>query len=429
MHVRLSTQPVTNAPLSEVDPEIAAVLDGELARQRNTLEMIASENFAPRAVLEAQGSVLTNKYAEGYPGRRYYGGCEQVDVAENLAIERVRALFGAEFANVQPHSGAQANAAALSALIQPGDKIMGLNLAHGGHLTHGMKLNFSGKLYEVAAYGVDEQTCRVDMDKVRGQAIAEKPQVIIAGWSAYPRQLDFEAFRSIADEVGAYLWTDMAHFAGLVAAGLHPSPVPHSDVVTSTVHKTLAGPRSGMILAREEFGKKINSSVFPGQQGGPLMHVIAAKAVAFKVAGSEEFRERQERVLEGARIIADRLTATDVAEHGVSVLTGGTDVHLILVDLRNSVLDGKQAEDLLHSVGITVNRNSIPFDPRPPMVTSGLRIGTPALATRGFGAKEFTEVAEIIAAALKPSPDTEALRARVTALAEDFPLYPGQEEW
>ncbi|MGW9402604.1 serine hydroxymethyltransferase [Arthrobacter sp. NPDC055585] len=427
--MRLSTQPVTNAPLSEVDPEIAAVLDGELARQRNTLEMIASENFAPRAVLEAQGSVLTNKYAEGYPGRRYYGGCEQVDVAENLAIERVKALFGAEFANVQPHSGAQANAAALAALIKPGDKIMGLNLAHGGHLTHGMKLNFSGKLYEVAAYGVDEHTYRVDMDKVREQAIAEKPQVIIAGWSAYPRQLDFEAFRSIADEVGAYLWTDMAHFAGLVAAGLHPSPVPYSDVVTSTVHKTLAGPRSGMILAKEEFGKKINSSVFPGQQGGPLMHVIAAKAVAFKVAGSEEFRERQERVLEGARIIADRLTAADVAEHGVSVLTGGTDVHLILVDLRNSVLDGKQAEDLLHSVGITVNRNSIPFDPRPPMVTSGLRIGTPALATRGFGAKEFTEVAEIIAAALKPSPDTEALRNRVTALAEDFPLYPGQEEW
>jgi len=380
-------------------------------------------------VLEAQGSVLTNKYAEGYPGRRYYGGCEQVDVAENLAIERVKALFGAEFANVQPHSGAQANAAALSALIKPGEKIMGLNLAHGGHLTHGMKLNFSGKLYEVAAYGVDEHTYRVDMDKVRAQAIAEKPQVIIAGWSAYPRQLDFEAFRSIADEVGAYLWTDMAHFAGLVAAGLHPSPVPYSDVVTSTVHKTLAGPRSGMILAKEEFGKKLNSSVFPGQQGGPLMHVIAAKAVAFKVAGSEEFRERQERVLEGARIIADRLTAADVAEHGVSVLTGGTDVHLILVDLRNSVLDGKQAEDLLHSVGITVNRNSIPFDPRPPMVTSGLRIGTPALATRGFGAKEFTEVAEIIAAALKPAPDTEALRRRVTALAEDFPLYPGQEEW
>jgi glycine hydroxymethyltransferase len=420
---------VTNAPLSEVDPEIAAVLRNELARQRDTLEMIASENFAPRAVLEAQGSVLTNKYAEGYPGRRYYGGCEHVDVAENLAIERVKALFGAEFANVQPHSGAQANAAALSAMIKPGDKIMGLSLAHGGHLTHGMKLNFSGKLYEVAAYGVEEDTHRLDMDRVRKQAVAEKPQVIIAGWSAYPRQLDFAAFRSIADEVGALLWTDMAHFAGLVAAGVHPSPVPYSDVVTSTVHKTLAGPRSGVILAKQEWAKKINSNVFPGQQGGPLMHVIAGKATAFKIAGSPEFKERQERVLEGARLIAERLTATDVAEHGVSVLTGGTDVHLVLVDLRHSSLDGQQAEDVLHSVGITVNRNAVPFDPRPPMVTSGLRIGTPALATRGFGAREFAEVGEIIAAALKPSPDIEALRARVSALAADFPLYPGQEEW
>ena len=427
--MRVSTQPVTNAPLADVDPEIAAVLQDELSRQRSTLEMIASENFAPRAVLETQGSVLTNKYAEGYPGRRYYGGCEYVDVAENLAIDRVKALFGAEFANVQPHSGAQANAAALAALMQPGEKLMGLNLAHGGHLTHGMKLNFSGKLYEVAAYGVDEQSYRVDMDRVREQALAERPQVIVAGWSAYPRQLDFDAFRSIADEVGAYLWTDMAHFAGLVAAGLHPNPVPASDVVTSTVHKTLAGPRSGMILAKQDYAKKLNSAVFPGQQGGPLMHVIAAKAVAFKIAGSQEFRERQERVLEGARIIADRLAAADVAEHGVSVLTGGTDVHLILVDLRHSALDGKQAEDLLHSVGITVNRNSVPFDPRPPMVTSGLRIGTPALATRGFGAAEFTEVAEIIAAALKPAPDVDALRIRVAALAENFPLYPGQEEW
>ncbi|WP_043444129.1 serine hydroxymethyltransferase [Arthrobacter sp. L77] len=420
---------VTNAPLSEVDPEIAAVLRDELARQRDTLEMIASENFAPRAVLEAQGSVLTNKYAEGYPGRRYYGGCEHVDVAENLAIERVKALFGAEFANVQPHSGAQANAAALSAMIKPGDRIMGLSLAHGGHLTHGMKLNFSGKLYEVAAYGVEEDTHRLDMERVREQALAAKPQVIIAGWSAYPRQLDFAAFRAIADEVGALLWTDMAHFAGLVAAGVHPSPVPYSDVVTSTVHKTLAGPRSGVILAKQEWAKKINSNVFPGQQGGPLMHVIAGKATAFRIAGSAEFRERQERVLEGARIIAERLTASDVTEHGVSVLTGGTDVHLVLVDLRHSSLDGQQAEDVLHSVGITVNRNAVPFDPRPPMVTSGLRIGTPALATRGFGAVEFTEVGEIIAAALKPSPDVQALRARVSALAADFPLYPGQEEW
>jgi glycine hydroxymethyltransferase len=420
---------VSNLPLSEVDPEIAAVLDQELGRQRSTLEMIASENFAPRAVMEAQGSVLTNKYAEGYPGKRYYGGCEYVDVAENLAIDRVKALFGAEFANVQPHSGAQANAAALSAMINPGDKILGLSLAHGGHLTHGMKLNFSGKLYEVAAYQVEQDTFRVDMDRLREQALAERPQVIIAGWSAYPRHLDFAAFRSIADEVGALLWTDMAHFAGLVAAGLHPSPVPHSHVVTSTVHKTLAGPRSGVILAKEEFGRKINSNVFPGQQGGPLMHVIAAKAVAFKVAGSDEFKERQQRTLEGAKIVAERLSQKDVAEAGVSVLTGGTDVHLVLVDLRNSQLDGQQAEDLLHEVGITVNRNAVPFDPRPPMVTSGLRIGTPALATRGFGAAEFAEVADIIATALKGGADADALRARVEKLAADFPLYPGHEEW
>jgi len=426
-----STTAVSNQPLAELDPEIAKVLEQELGRQRGTLEMIASENFAPRAVMEAQGSVLTNKYAEGYPGRRYYGGCEYVDVAEQLAIDRVKALFGAEFANVQPHSGAQANAAALSAMITPGDKILGLSLAHGGHLTHGMKLNFSGKLYQVAAYQVEEDSFRVDMDKLREQAIKEKPQVIIAGWSAYPRHLDFAAFRSIADEVGALLWTDMAHFAGLVAAGLHPSPVPHSDVVTSTVHKTLAGPRSGVILAQAQYGKKLNSNVFPGQQGGPLMHVIAAKAVAFKIAGTQEFKERQERVLEGAKIIADRLNQADVAEAGVSVLTGGTDVHLVLVDLRNSQLDGQQAEDLLHSVGITVNRNAVPFDPRPPMVTSGLRIGTPALATRGFGATEFTEVAEIIATALKAgnSADVEALQARVDKLAADFPLYPQHEQW
>ncbi len=425
----MSTDTLSNTPLAELDPEIAQVLQDELGRQRNTLEMIASENFAPRAVLEAQGSVLTNKYAEGYPGRRYYGGCEFVDVAENLAIERVKDLFGAEYANVQPHSGAQANAAALAAMINPGDKILGLSLAHGGHLTHGMKLNFSGKLYEVAAYQVEEDSFRIDMDKLREQAKAEKPQVIIAGWSAYPRHLDFAAFRSIADEVGALLWTDMAHFAGLVAAGLHPSPVPYSDVVTSTVHKTLAGPRSGVILAKQEWAKKLNSAVFPGQQGGPLMHVIAAKAVAFKVAAGAEFKERQGRVIEGAKILAERLNQPDLAAAGVSVLTGGTDVHLVLVDLRNSALDGQQAEDLLHSVGITVNRNAVPFDPRPPMVTSGLRIGTPALATRGFGAAEFSEVAEIIAEALKAgsAADAEALRARVATLAEAFPLYPGIE--
>ncbi len=426
-----STDSVVNKGLAEVDPEIAAVLDGELARQRDTLEMIASENFVPRAVLEAQGSVLTNKYAEGYPGRRYYGGCEQVDIAESLAITRAKELFGAEHANVQPHSGATANAAVLHALIKPGDTIMGLELAHGGHLTHGMKINFSGRLYEVAAYGVDPDTMLVDMDKVREQALAARPDVIIGGWSAYPRQLDFAAFRSIADEVGAKLWVDMAHFAGLVAAGLHPSPVPHADVVSSTVHKTIGGPRSGFILSREEYAKKIDSAVFPGQQGGPLMHVVAAKAVSFKIAGSEEFKERQERVLSGARIIAERLTAADVKDAGVDVLTGGTDVHLVLVDLRKSELDGQQAEDLLHEVGITVNRNAVPFDPRPPRVTSGLRIGTPALATRGFGDAEFAEVAEIIAAALKggQAADVESLRARVATLTADFPLYPGLEQY
>ncbi|MGQ1798141.1 serine hydroxymethyltransferase [Kocuria oceani] len=424
-----SIQSVTNQPLTEVDPEVAAAIADELGRQRGTLEMIASENFAPRAVLEAQGSVLTNKYAEGYPGRRYYGGCEHVDVVENLARDRATALFGAEHANVQPHSGAQANTAVMQALMQPGDKLMGLSLAHGGHLTHGMKLNVSGKLYEIAAYEVDPDSYTIDMDRVREQALAERPQTIVAGWSAYPRELDFEAFRSIADEVGAKLWVDMAHFAGLVAAGLHANPVPHSHVVTSTVHKTLAGPRSGVILTTGELKKKIDSAVFPGQQGGPLMHAIAGKAVAFKIAATEEFRARQERTVEGARILAERLTAADVAEAGVSVLTGGTDVHLVLVDLRNSQLDGKQAEDLLHEAGITVNRNAVPWDPRPPMVTSGLRIGTPALATRGFSAPEFEEVAEIIATALKPGADVAALRARVDKLATDFPLYDGLEEW
>lgn len=420
-----------NVPLAELDPVVAEAIAGELDRQRNTLEMIASENFVPRAVLQAQGSVLTNKYAEGYPGRRYYGGCEQVDIVENLAIDRAKSLFGAEFANVQPHSGAQANAAVLHALLQPGDKIMGLSLAHGGHLTHGMKINFSGRLYDVIAYEVDPETMRIDMDKVRETALAERPKLIIAGWSAYPRTLDFEAFRSIADEIGAFLWTDMAHFAGLVAAGLHPSPVPHSDVVSSTIHKTIGGPRSGMILAREEYGKKLNSAVFPGQQGGPLMHAVAAKAVALKLAATEEFKNRQQRTLEGARILAQRLTAEDTKAAGIDVLTGGTDVHLVLADLRNSEMDGQQAEDLLHEIGITVNRNSVPFDPRPPAVSSGLRIGTPALATRGFDAKAFEETADIIGTALAAgkNADVEALRARVTKLAQDFPLYEGLEEW
>jgi glycine hydroxymethyltransferase len=420
---------VTTRPLSEVDPELAAVLADELGRQRDTLEMIASENFAPRAVLEAQGSVLTNKYAEGYPGRRYYGGCEHVDVAEKLARERVKALYGAEHANVQPHSGAQANASAMHALISAGDRILGLELSHGGHLTHGMKINFSGRLYQVASYGVDPQTFRVDLDVVREKALEHRPNLIIAGWSAYPRHLDFAAFRQIADEVGARLMVDMAHFSGLVAAGLHPSPVPHAHVTTSTTHKTLAGPRGGMILSGADLAKKIDSAVFPGQQGGPLMHVIAAKAAAFKVAGTPEFAQRQERTIRGAQILAERLLADDARKAGVSVLTGGTDVHLILVDLRESVLDGKQAEDRLHEVGITVNRNAVPFDPRPPMVTSGLRIGTPALATRGFGDEQFEEVADIIAAALQPTCDVDVLRARVAKLAGDFPLYNGLESW
>jgi len=415
-----------DAPLAEVDPEIAAVLEQELGRQRGTLEMIASENFVPRAVLEAQGSVLTNKYAEGYPGKRYYGGCEFVDIAEDLARDRAKQLFGAGYANVQPHAGAQANAAVLQAIAEPGDTILGLELAHGGHLTHGMKLNFSGRNYRAASYGVDPGTMLIDMDAVRDAAREHRPKVLIAGWSAYPRHLDFAAFRDIADEVGARLWVDMAHFAGLVAAGLHPSPVPYADVVSSTVHKTIGGPRSGFILSdNAELFKKLDSAVFPGQQGGPLMHVIAAKATAFKLAMEPEFRDRQERTVRGAAILAERLTAPDARAAGVDVLTGGTDVHMVLVDLRGSEIDGKRAEDLLHDAGITVNRNAVPFDPRPPMVTSGVRIGTPALATRGFGDDEFREVADIIAEVLTPGTDAASLAGRVESLTERFPLYPG----
>ncbi|MHC6177586.1 serine hydroxymethyltransferase [Glutamicibacter sp. X7] len=416
--------------LAELDPEVAARIDAELARQQRGLEMIASENHTAQAVMQAQGSVLTNKYAEGYPGRRYYGGCEEVDVIETLAIDRLKELFGAAFANVQPHSGAQANASVYHALVRPGDTVLGLNLAHGGHLTHGMKLNFSGRLFDMVAYGVDEHTGVVDMDEVERLAVEHQPKMIVAGWSAYPRQLDFERFRAIADKVGAYLWVDMAHFAGLVAAGLHPSPVPHAHVVTSTTHKTLAGPRGGIILSNDaEIAKKLNSAVFPGQQGGPLEHVIAGKAVAFKIAGSPEFRERQERTLAGARILADRLMQADVAAKGISVLSGGTDVHLVLVDLRESELDGQQAEDLLARVEITVNRNAVPNDPRPPMVTSGLRIGTPALATRGFSQEAFAEVAEVIAQALIAGAEGDesvlvGLRERVEALAAAHPLYP-----
>ncbi|MCV7636667.1 serine hydroxymethyltransferase [Micrococcus luteus] len=421
--------------LAELDPEIAGHIDAELGRQREGLEMIASENHTASAVMQAQGSVLTNKYAEGYPGRRYYGGCEHVDAVETIAIERVKALFGAGFANVQPHSGAQANASVMHALIRPGDTVLGMNLAHGGHLTHGMKLNFSGRLYDIVPYGVDEATYEVDMDQVAALAREHSPQLIVAGWSAYPRQLDFARFRAIADEVGAYLMVDMAHFAGLVATGLHPSPVPHAHVVTSTTHKTLAGPRGGIILTNDaEIAKKVNSAVFPGQQGGPLEHVIAGKAVAFKIAATPAFADRQQRTLDGARILAERLTAPDVTEHGITVLTGGTDVHLVLVDLRNSTLDGKQGENLLAAVEITINRNAVPFDPRPPMVTSGLRIGTPALATRGFDAQAFTEVAEIIAQTLiagatagADGPDEQVLaglRDRTRELAAAHPLYP-----
>lgn len=412
-----------NLPVSEVDPEIAEVLALELDRQQRTLEMIASENFVPVSVLEAQGSVLTNKYAEGYPGKRYYGGCEFVDIAERLAINRAKELFGAEFANVQPHSGAQANIAVYQAFLQPGDTLMGLELAHGGHLTHGMKLNASGKLYDIATYGVDPETSVIDMDQVERVAKERRPKMIVAGWSAYPRQLDFPRFREIADEVGAYLFVDMAHFAGLVAAGEHPSPIPYAHVVSTTIHKTLGGPRSGMILAREEYAKQLNSAVFPGQQGGPLEHVIAAKAVALKIAASEQFRERQRRTVAGAKTVAEALLN---AGDGISVLTGGTDVHLVLCDLRESELDGQQAEDRLDAIGITVNRNAVPFDPRPPMVTSGLRIGTPALATRGLQAEDFAEVGEIIAATLR-SGDFETRRAelaeRTAAIAERYPLY------
>jgi glycine hydroxymethyltransferase len=414
-----------NRPLAEVDPQIAEVLGLELDRQQRTLEMIASENFVPLAVLECQGSVLTNKYAEGYPGRRYYGGCEFIDVAEQLAIDRACDLFGAEHANVQPHAGAQANAAAYQALMDPGDTLLGLELAHGGHLTHGMKINFSGRLYEIAAYHVDRQSSLIDMDEVERLAEERRPKVIIAGWSAYPRFLDFERFRAIADSVGAYLVVDMAHFAGLVAAGLHPNPVPYAHVVTTTIHKTIGGGRGGMILCTQDLAKKIDSAVFPGQQGGPLEHIIAGKAVALRIAGSEPFRERQQRTVEGAQALATELLA---AGGGVNVLTGGTDVHLVLCDLRESQLDGKQAEDRLATVGITVNRNAVPFDPRPPAVSSGLRIGTPALATRGLQTEDFVEVGRIIAEALTAEPFDERqpeLAERAGAIAERYPLYAG----
>jgi glycine hydroxymethyltransferase len=438
-----------NRPLAEVDPEVAAALRGELSRQRDTLEMIASENFVPRAVLECQGSVLTNKYAEGYPGRRYYGGCEWVDVSEQLAIDRAKELFGAEHANVQPHSGAQANTAVYHALLTPGDTIMGLSLAHGGHLSHGMKINVSGRLYEIAAYEVSRETSLIEMDEVARIARERRPKLLIAGWSAYPRQLDFARFREIADEVGALLMVDMAHFAGLVATGLHPNPLEFgADVATTTTHKTLGGPRAGIILCKQELAKKIDSAVFPGQQGGPLEHVIAAKAVALQIAKSELFAERQRRTVAGAQAVAEALMnplsaagggapadpdGTSRANgsstgQGIDVLTGGTDVHLALVDLRGlqPELSGRQAEDRLHEIGITVNRNAVPFDPRPPMEASGLRIGTPALATRGLQREDFEEVGQIIAATLLTpdfARDAGELSGRVGAIVERYPLY------
>jgi glycine hydroxymethyltransferase len=408
-------------PLSVVDPEIAQVLRNELERQQGTLEMIASENFVPQAILEAVGSVLTNKYAEGLPGKRYYGGCEWVDVSEQLAIDRAKELFGAEHANVQAHAGAQANNAAYMALLEPGDTILGMELAHGGHLTHGMKLNVSGKLYKVVGYQVRREDHRVDMEQVERLASEHRPKLIVAGWSAYPRQLDFAEFRRVADGIGAKLMVDMAHFAGLVAAGEHPSPVPHADVVTTTTHKTLGGPRAGMILCREELAQVIDKAVFPGQQGGPLEHVIAAKAVCLRIAQSELFRERQRQTIANAKAFAEALE-----QGGIDVLTGGTDVHLVLVDLGMDGLDGKQAEDRLAEVGITVNRNAIPFDQRPPMRASGLRIGTPALTTRGMLEDDLREIGQVVCEALSPAYD-EGKRAelseRTRALMDHYPLY------
>lgn len=414
------------ASLKMVDPEVWEAIRGELERERNKLELIASENFVPRAVLEAAGSVMTNKYAEGYPGRRYYGGCEYVDIAENLAIERAKALFKAEHANVQPHSGTQANMAVYFATLKPGDTIMGMNLAHGGHLSHGSPVNFSGIFYNVVFYGVSKETETIDYEEVYKLALQYKPKLIIAGASAYPRFIDFEKFRRIADEVGALLMVDMAHIAGLVAAELHPSPVPHSHFVTSTTHKTLRGPRSGFILCKKEFAKIIDKMVMPGMQGGPLMHIIAAKAVCFKLAMSEEFKAYQQRIVKNAKALAKAL-----AERGFRIISGGTDNHLMLVDVKSKGLTGKQAELLLDEVGITVNKNLIPFDEEKPMVTSGIRLGTPALTTRGMGEKEMEEIGDIIASVLL-HPEDEAIkeqaRQRVKKLCKEFPLYEGIDE-
>ncbi|MEA5582873.1 serine hydroxymethyltransferase [Nodularia harveyana UHCC-0300] len=409
--------------LANSDPAIAELINQELQRQRDHLELIASENFTSAAVLAAQGSVLTNKYAEGLPGKRYYGGCEFVDQVEQIAIDRAKQLFGAAHANVQPHSGAQANFAVFLTLLQPGDKIMGMDLSHGGHLTHGSPVNVSGKWFEVCHYGVSKETQELDYEQIREQALRERPKLLICGYSAYPRVIDFAKFRSIADEVGAYLLADIAHIAGLVASGLHPNPIPYCDVVTTTTHKTLRGPRGGLILTRDaELGKKLDKSVFPGTQGGPLEHVIAGKAVAFGEALKPEFKEYSAQVIENARALAKQLQS-----RGLKIVSNGTDNHLMLVDLQNIGLTGKQGDQLMSGVNITANKNTVPFDPQSPFVTSGLRLGSPAMTTRGMGVTEFTEIGNIIAdRLLSPESDTvtQDCRQRVAALCDRFPLYP-----
>jgi glycine hydroxymethyltransferase len=406
--------------LEIVDPEIAGLLAHELERQRGQVELIASENFTWPSVLEAVGSVPTNKYAEGYPGKRYYGGCEVVDEVEQLAIDRARSLFGAEHANVQPHAGAQANTAVYMGLLQPGDTILSLSLAHGGHLTHGLKVNFSGRFYSIVHYGVSRETNVVDYDEVLELAKEHRPRLIVCGGSAYPRTVETDRFREIADEVGALLMCDMAHFAGLVAAGLHPNPVEHCDVVTSTTHKTLAGPRSGLILCREEHAQAIDRAIFPGLQGGPLMHAVAAKATCFAIAASEPFREYQRQIRANADVLAEELQSG-----GLDVLTGGTDTHLLQVDLRSTAWTGKDAEERLHEVKLTVNRNTVPFDERPPTIASGIRVGTPAPTMRGFDEGDFREVARIMTGALGDGADLAALASRAEALCDKRPLYPG----
>jgi glycine hydroxymethyltransferase len=408
------------AGLAEIDGEIADLIGRELERQRGVIELIASENFTWPSVLEAVGSVPTNKYAEGYPGRRYYGGCEVVDEIEQLAIDRAKAVFEADHANVQPHAGAQTNMAVYFSCLEPGDTILAMRLDHGGHLTHGLKVNFSGRLYTIVGYGVDRETNLVDFDEVRRLAQEHRPKLIVCGGSAYPRTIEADRFREIADEVGALLLCDMAHFAGLVAAGLHPNPVPHCDFVSSTTHKTLAGPRAGFVLCKAEHAEKLDKAVFPGMQGGPLMHTIAAKATCFKIAGSTAFRDYQAQIRSNADALADALE-----ERGLDLLTGGTDTHLMQVDLRRSEWTGRDAEDRLHEVRITANRNTVPFDERPPTVASGLRLGTPAITMRGFEETDAREVGEIIADALGDDPDLDALRERSTELCEKRPLYPG----